>query len=343
MLEAGITLSKTANYCLELDKLAKRRVSYSGNETRELEPIDVLLGILLGFVALSKLSSGKIRVYNDIAEILVESRLYSYSRYMLDSRFDQLSSCHNVNVSRCKAPIHVLAEDAGNIAWITYRNPRAITTLNKWLNEQLTTGVEVLVKKTPAIEFYEKPIEMRPNLVSDGIKRALYYVLALASSISYARQKKSKLLLLLEEPEAKLYPYIQDLLLHWLAKTVENGIYTVITTHNPYLIDALAEEFTEDQLAVYYVYKKPETRRTRIAWITKEKLAELATYSPGDLLAMTPDEIVGATGKIIAEKGHRGMWWTGRDLNPGPPPCEGGALPAELPAQPGHSPGTSIK
>jgi hypothetical protein len=25
-------------------------------------------------------------------------------------------------------------------------------------------------------------------------------------------------------------------------------------------------------------------------------------------------------------------WWTGRDLNPGPPPCEGGALPAELPA-----------
>jgi len=20
-------------------------------------------------------------------------------------------------------------------------------------------------------------------------------------------------------------------------------------------------------------------------------------------------------------------WWTGRDLNPGPPPCEGGALP----------------
>ena len=24
--------------------------------------------------------------------------------------------------------------------------------------------------------------------------------------------------------------------------------------------------------------------------------------------------------------------WTGRDLNPGPPPCKGGALPTELPA-----------
>ena len=22
-----------------------------------------------------------------------------------------------------------------------------------------------------------------------------------------------------------------------------------------------------------------------------------------------------------------GQWWTGRDLNPGPPPCEGGVLP----------------
>jgi hypothetical protein len=292
MLETGITLSKDTNYCLELDRLIEKQATLRGSRASEIEPVDIL-GILLGIIALSKLSNEKIRVYSDIAQILVESRLYSYSRYMLDNRFDSLSSCKGGNISKCKAPRHVLAEDASNIAWIAYRNPQAIVMLNEWLNEKLGTGVEVLVKNTPAIEFYEKPIEMKSNLVSDGIKRALYYVLALASSISYAKQKKSRLLLLLEEPEAKLYPYIQDLLLHWLIKTVENGIYTVITTHNPYLIDVLAEEFTEDQLAVYYVYKKPKVRRTRIAEITKEKLAELTAYSPGDLLAMTPEEIVG--------------------------------------------------
>ena len=37
--------------------------------------------------------------------------------------------------------------------------------------------------------------------------------------------------------------------------------------------------------------------------------------------------------KIKKEKRNLNLKWTDRDLNPGPPPCQGDDLPSELPAQ----------
>ena len=289
-----INLSKEDSYCIDLLELAEK-LAYKENNVatvkRELKEGDLLLLLLLGLTMVGMLSSGEGRPeLRRVEKILFESRLYSYSRFMLDNRFDTLATCSG-STEACSVPRHILAEDAGNIAWIAYRNPRAVSMLNEWLNTKLGTGIEVLVKTQPSLEFYEKPIWMKPSLVSDGVKRALYYTLALASSISYANQKKLNLLLLLEEPEAKIYPYIQDLLLYWLGRAVDNGVHVVLTTHNPHLVDMLAESFTGDKLGVYYVYKEPVSRRTRVQRITGEKLAELSAYSLGDLLVMPPGEV----------------------------------------------------
>ena len=279
--EAEIMLHKHRKYCIDIRELGAlgslvRAFSAFGGQF----PADLF----------SFLVSPDEFEANSLSSVLLESRLYSYSRYMLDARLDELSSCPR-NGEKCRVPFHVLAENAGNIAWIAYRKPDAVSMLNAWLNEKLRTGIEILVKRRPSIEFYEKPIEIKPSLVSDGVKRALYYVLALASSISYAKQKNIRMMLLLEEPEAKIYPYMQELLLYWLKRTVENNVHVVLTTYNPYLVDAIAEEFAEDKLAVYYVYKNPSMRRTGVKRVTKEDLARLTAYSLGDLLVMTPSEI----------------------------------------------------
>ena len=287
-LIGGITLTERNNYCIDLHRLAGKKPGgqQSSRSKNNIEG-ENLLSLLLGLAILKMFTGADFR---NIGEILLESRLYSYSRFTLDSRFDILATCKD-NTKACRAPKHILAEDAGNIAWIAYRNPEAVSRLNEWLNTKLGTGIEVLVKMQPSLEFYEKPMWMKPSLVSDGVKRALYYILALASSISYANLKKVNMLLLLEEPEAKLYPYIQDLLLYWLGKAVNNDIHVVLTTHNPQLVDMLAESFTRDKLGVYYVYREPMTHNTRIQMITGEKLTKLKAYSLGDLLVMTPKEV----------------------------------------------------
>ena len=40
--------------------------------------------------------------------------------------------------------------------------------------------------------------------------------------------------------------------------------------------------------------------------------------------------------KKIKKRNLINLKWTDRDLNPGPPPCQGDDLPSELPAQKNH-------
>ncbi len=240
---------------------------------------------------------------------LVEIRYYSFDKYNINNNYEKIIKCDIENDNRyyinnyenrssttltksCKIPNHVLAESAINLAWRALRSPRVIKYFNDWL-EKLGVGIEILVKKTPLIEFYERPIEIKPNLISDGIKRSLYYIIAVSSAINYYNLKKIKQFLLLEEPEAHVYPYINNLFINYLTKGVDNGVYFVISTHNPYFVDSIAEKVDENNLSIYYVYKDVEARRTKAIRITKEALMKSKAYGPGDFLLMTPDELRG--------------------------------------------------
>ncbi|MEB3778910.1 MAG: ATP-binding protein [Desulfurococcales archaeon] len=143
-LEEGIILYKRNNYCIDLLELT-RQVQRALQEKQykheyalsNLDPNTLLLMLLVNIVTSAFLDKRNRRpeIYN-IGEVLLESRLYSYSRYMLDARLDSLLSCPNRG-TECRIPPHVLAEDAGNIAWIAYRKPKAVNQLNKWLTESL--------------------------------------------------------------------------------------------------------------------------------------------------------------------------------------------------------------
>ncbi len=87
----------------------------------------------------------------------------------------------------------------------------------------------------------------------------------------------------------------------------------------------------EEMVRVYQLYKA----LGKVEKLSKRDIRRLART----LLQEYDKAIARAVEKMCVvnsmENGQREgrVWWTGRDLNPGPPPCEGGALPAELPAQ----------
>ncbi len=229
------------------------------------------------------------------ARNIIEVRYYSFDKYNINENFENIVKCNINNYiinDLCKIPNHVLAESGINLAWRALRSLSAIRALNHWL-EELGVGIEILTKKNPSIEFYEKPIEIKPNLVSEGIKRTLYYIVAVASAINYHKLKKINQFILLEEPEAHVYPYINNLFIEYLIKGLQKQLYFVISTHNPYFVDSIAEKINENDLSIYYIYKDIETRRTRAIRITRKTLMESKAYGPGDFLLMTPDELKG--------------------------------------------------
>ena len=236
-----------------------------------------------------------ISIINNYSNInnLIEIRYYSLDKYNINKRFKTIVSCTSKNnniASMCKVPRHVLAESAINLAWRALRSPNVIMDINSWLDE-LNVGIEILTKNKPAIEFYEKPIEVKPNLLSEGIQRTLYYIIAVSSAINYYKLKNVRQILLLEEPEAHVYPYITNLLIDYLERGVKEGVYFVISTHNPYLVDSIAERIKEKDLSIYYIYKDVGIRRTKAIKITSELLKKSEAYAPGDFLLTTPDEI----------------------------------------------------
>ena len=82
--------------------------------------------------------------------------------------------------------------------------------------------------------FYKEPsdIKMEIHGASSGVK-------ALASLLLYLRRARPQDLLVIDEPEINLHPEAQLKLLEALNMAVNKGLYVIITTHTPYIVDYL--------------------------------------------------------------------------------------------------------
>lgn len=103
------------------------------------------------------------------------------------------------------------------------------------------------------------------ELLSDTLQRLIFYKAAIASN--------RNTVLLFEEPEAHMFPpYIRK----FTSDIVfEKSNQYFLTTHSPYVFDALSEEASED-LSVYLVYYNEG--ETRIKHMNQKDLEEIREY-----------------------------------------------------------------
>jgi len=227
--------------------------------------------------------------------LLPEARLYGYDRYGLASQYClAIFPCgfnmrmKGVNV--VPTPKNVLSELGWNGPNIIKFTRDVVVEINDMLREVMDIRVEVKASLSGNVTVYDYDFEVEPVAVSDTVFRALYYLMAIKTSVNYAKLYglEKKFILLLEEPEAHIFPYYLNILANYIAKA-KDYIYIVIATHNPLLTSMLWDKVKD--VKTYYVTRDVKIGTTKVFELDIEKLAkELKTSE--DLLFMTPHEVV---------------------------------------------------
>ena len=224
----------------------------------------------------------------------VESRLYGYDRYGLAS-----STCtapaicgfhmHLKKQQERPFPRNIMSEFGWNASLLIKTVSDVIINLNDTIMEHLGEKVEIKVLRSGLTAIFDYHYEIDTQTVSDSMFRALYYLMALRTAMNYIKLHglEKRFILMLEEPEAHLFPFFINLLVKYVMKTIKLA-YVVITTHNPILVSALWDKVKETR--TYYVYRDRKGS-TRACEIDIEKLAkEMKTVE--ELLFMTPKDVL---------------------------------------------------
>ncbi len=259
-------------------------VSWSGRKTgivAEYEP-GTAASCPVNFFGSSPLPRGQ-----SVREVLGKAPvalLYSFERYGLNTQFEDMLECKDCGVGT------LLYETGINLPRVLSRAPYVLRRFNEWLREELETPLEarVLTRK-PELVFFNYDLEVPPRVLSDTLLRVLYYYTAVATASRLARAARQGIVLLLEEPEARAFPYSFDLLADAIGDAVESGVYVVMTTHNPMLVSRLLDAVPEEGLALLYV--RSVEGYTRLHKLSLERLAE-SLVTVGDLMVMSPSEVV---------------------------------------------------
>jgi len=235
---------------------------------------------------------------------LVESRLYGYDRYGLSSIQCASPTLCGFNMRlrgmyTIPTPKNILSELGWNAPSLIRFVRDVVVELNDLLRENMDIRVEVKVSLSGVVTVYDYDFEVEPVAVSDTVFRALYYLMALRTSINYAKLYglERRFILLLEEPEAHVFPYYLDTLADYIAKA-KDYIYIVVATHNPLLVSMLWDRVKE--LKTYYVAREPKSGRTEVYEIDVEKLAEDLKTSE-ELLLMPPRKVIS---KYVVQRGE---------------------------------------
>jgi len=238
-------------------------------------------------------------------KLLVESRLYGYDRYELTSlQCISPTLCsfnmHLKGMQSRQAPKNILSEFGWNGTNLVRSVKDVVIELNELIRENLGSRIEVKFTISGNIAVFEYDFEVEPISVSDTIFRALYYLMALKTSSNYVKLHglEKRFLLLLEEPEAHVFPYYLDIFADYIAK-VKDYLYVVIATHNPLFVSMLWDRVKD--LKTYYVARDPKTGSTNVFEIDAGKLAEDLKTSE-ELLLMAPHEVIS---KYVAQQGEK--------------------------------------
>ena len=213
---------------------------------------------------------------------IFESRLYGFDRYGLISDGYFLNRIKDY-------PSYILSEIGWNAPYIIRRHIKVINNINDILREHIGEKIELKVRKTGEILIFDNDHEMELVGISETILRVLYTLLALESSQFYAKYYnfEKKLIVLLEEPEAHVFPYFLNIIADSINQALVST-YVIISTHNPILISRLWDYVKS--VKTYYVYRN-SIGFTSVRELDIEKMAEdLKTTE--DILIESPSEIL---------------------------------------------------
>lgn len=176
------------------------------------------------------------------------------------------------------------------------RGERAQQFLAKWLSDEFGIGNRIKVTElqgvTYQIDVYRDEQEEPINLadLGYGSGQLVCILLMLATQIQLKEQGQTErflsfqnsIILLIEEPEANLHPYLQSLLAKFFLEVAQkHGFQIIIETHSVYLIRKLQlliakKEHNTKEVSIYYL----ETNGQRkITVLTDGRLSE--TFGPG--------------------------------------------------------------
>ncbi len=225
-----------------------------------------------------------------------ESRLYGYDRYGLSTNScisPQICGFHlRLKNNQPKSfPKNILSEFGWNAPSIIRTVHDVIIAINRKLRDQLDEEVDLKVLKSGEVVIFDYGFEIDSTAVSDSIFRILYYVISLRSALNYTKMYglEKRFILLLEEPEAHIFPFFLDLLVKYIEEAMKE-LYIVIATHNPIFVSMLWDKI--EKVNTIYVTRNKNGLSTALK-LNIEKLAkEMRTAE--DILFMPPEKILKA-------------------------------------------------
>jgi len=156
------------------------------------------------------------------------------------------------------------------------------------------------VLKDGALLMFDYDVEIGLDSVSDALLRTIYYLIALRSSVNYAKYHglERRMIVMLEEPAAHVFPFFLEILAEQIKDTART-VKVVINTHNPLLVSAIWDRVSK--VGTYYVYRD-SLGSTSVAEIDIEKVAKSVADSE-DLMLMRVNDVVTRFVKIPKEPG----------------------------------------
>jgi len=128
-------------------------------------------------------------------------------------------------------PKNILSEFGWNGSNLARSVRDVVIELDDLLRETMGGRTEIVFTSSGSVMVLDYHYEVEPISVSDTIFRALYYLMALKTSANYAKLYglEKRFMLLLEEPEAHVFPYYLDILADYIAKA-KDYLYVIVAT-----------------------------------------------------------------------------------------------------------------
>ena len=104
------------------------------------------------------------------------------------------------------------------------------------------------------------------NMVSDTIQRLIFYTAILETNTNST--------IILEEPEAHIFPYYNKYLAERISLYNENQFF--ISTHNPIFVNNIIDKTKYDELRVFITYYK--NKQTKVKLVTQDELEKLEYF-----------------------------------------------------------------
>jgi len=208
-------------------------------------------------IIINGFSLDKISELSKIGEKAFPVIFYSFREFKPRSSYSQF------------VPFYLLP-DSRNFNDILSNIPKIRVWLDKILREKYNLAL-VVTTSSKDVKIIDIGTNIWPELIAEGLKRFIYFYVAIASNDFYAQQYDEKPIILLEEPELKMYP---DLINELMEIILKSKNYFVISTHNPFLLSFLinSREIKKGELKIFGVRK--EGNETKVYEISLEKAGE---------------------------------------------------------------------